>query len=216
MKDNIELIVLNTSPLKDNAIILHCLSNQYGRQALVLKFSKRQNKAGLRPLNILEADIYKNNKSKLWTASNISYKYKLNDIENNISKTAISLFIAEVLFKSLKEGVLEDYLYNWCIKQILTLDKLESNFHNFHILFLLNYCSILGFMPNIQDISPFTKNNEALAEKFLTQSFEECLLIDLSGEQRNTLCEDILKYIEYHTESRINIKSLSILRELFA
>ena len=41
------------------------------------------------------------------------------------------------------------------------------------------------------------------------------MLIPLSGELRNELAEDILRYIEYHSESSVNVNSLKVLRELF-
>ena len=41
------------------------------------------------------------------------------------------------------------------------------------------------------------------------------MLLPLRGEERNALCEDLLRYLEYHTESSINVRSLAVLREVF-
>ena len=41
------------------------------------------------------------------------------------------------------------------------------------------------------------------------------MLIPLRGEDRNALCEDLLRYLEYHTESAIRVHSLAVLREVF-
>ena len=50
----------------------------------------------------------------------------------------------------------------------------------------------------------------------MTLSFAESMLIPLNGQVRNEIAEEILRYIEFHTESAVNINSLRILRELFA
>ena len=41
------------------------------------------------------------------------------------------------------------------------------------------------------------------------------MLIPLRGEQRNALCENLLRYLEYHTESALRVQSLEVLRELY-
>ncbi len=50
----------------------------------------------------------------------------------------------------------------------------------------------------------------------MKESFAESMLIPLSGPVRNEIAEGILRYIEYHTDSALNINSLKVLRELFA
>jgi hypothetical protein len=42
------------------------------------------------------------------------------------------------------------------------------------------------------------------------------MLIPLNGATRNEIAEEILRYIEFHTESSLNVNSLKVLRELFA
>ena len=39
--------------------------------------------------------------------------------------------------------------------------------------------------------------------------------IPLSGQQRSDLCDTLLRYLEFHTDQPINIRSLSVLRELY-
>jgi hypothetical protein len=38
----------------------------------------------------------------------------------------------------------------------------------------------------------------------------------MNGPVRNEIAEEILRYIEFHTDSAVNINSLKVLRELFA
>ena len=87
----------------------------------------------LLPLNILEMDIVPNPKSTLWSARNLTAKDSLNGIRNNLYKNTMSLFLSEVLLRAVKDGQAEDGLYPWCVRSILTLDGLGSDFSNFHI-----------------------------------------------------------------------------------
>jgi hypothetical protein len=42
------------------------------------------------------------------------------------------------------------------------------------------------------------------------------MLLPLNGAVRNEIAEAILRYIEFHSESAVNVNSLKVLRELFA
>ena len=107
-------------------------------------------------------------------------------------------------------------LYDWCRKSILMLDAIESNFSNFHIRFLLELAVALGFSPESRDLMPFVGDHYQIVEDFMRRSFAESMLIPLNGPVRNEIAEEILRYIEFHTDSAVNINSLKVLRELFA
>jgi hypothetical protein len=38
----------------------------------------------------------------------------------------------------------------------------------------------------------------------------------MSGADRNEIAGSILRYIEHHTESAVNVRSLAVLREIYA
>lgn len=167
------------------------------------------------PLNILEADIRESTKTTLFTATNLSARHPLTGIRNNLYKNSMTMFMSEVLFRVLKEGAGEPGLYEWCEKSILLLDALQTDFSNFHIRFLLELTVTLGFSPEASDLGPFVGDHFPIAESFMKESFAESMLIPLSGKVRNELAEEILKYIEFHTESAVNVNSLKVLHELF-
>lgn len=50
----------------------------------------------------------------------------------------------------------------------------------------------------------------------MTSSLAESMLIPLTGPVRNDLASSLIRYLEFHTESAINIRSLAVLRELFS
>ena len=168
------------------------------------------------PLNIIEADITDSNKSNLWRATKFSSRYPLNGLRSNLYKNTITLFMSEVLFKVLKDGANEDGLFDSLAKQILTLDAVESDFSNFHIWFLLELCRSLGFEADFEGLSSFAGEYMMILETFIQSSFSEAMLIPLNGQKRNDIAQIILRYIEYHSESTININSLKVLHGIFA
>ena len=127
----------------------------------------------------------------------------------------MTLFLSEVLLRTLRDGTNEEGLYEWCVGEILTLNALESDFSNFHIRFLLELAGALGIRPTLQDIAPFAGEQLPRLKPFLESSFEVSMLLPLSGENRNALCDVLLRYLSYHTDTNIQVKSLQVLRELY-
>jgi len=215
MTENIEAIVLGYTKFGENSVVVHTLSEAYGRRGFLVRVGKKTGMALLLPLNILEMDVVPNPKSTLWSAKDLTARDPLNGIRNNLYKNTMSLFLSEVLLRTVKDGQAEDGLYPWCVRSILTLDGLASDFSNFHIRFLLELAGALGFSPTLEDIAPFAGRNLSRIRPFLTSDFSGSMLVPLNGEERNALCEVLLKYLEYHTESSIRVHSLAVLREVF-
>ncbi|MCI5720081.1 MAG: recombination protein O N-terminal domain-containing protein [Bacteroidales bacterium] len=314
MNTKAELIVLNHTKFGENAIILHTLSNEYGRRGFLVRAGAKSSMALFLPMNILEAEISENPKSQLWRASNFVCLSPLNGIRGDIRKNTMTVFMSEVLYRAILEDTNEGGLASWLKQEILTLDALKSDFSNFHLLFLLDLCSALGFSPSLPGLAPFAgtqlSNIEALLRNYyrtfqelpsrdgnsqsaslqdglpqsspfqdrlsqsssfqdglsqpssyqdrLSQPFSfqdrlsqsssyqdrlsqpssyqdrlsqssfsqddsqgssvglaKALLQPLRGTDRNEIAEAIIRYISYHTETNLNIRSLAILREIF-
>ena len=217
MTQNTELIVLHTTKFGENSLVVHTLSKDYGRRSFLVKGAGKKSMMSLfLPLNVLEADILETNKSTLFTARNLTAKHPLLGIRNNMFKNSMTMFMSEVLYRVVKDGAYEQGLFEWCEKDILLLDAIQTDFSNFHIRFLLELTVSLGFSPESQDLMPFVGEHYPVVEKFKTLPFADSMLIPLNGAARNEIAEEILRYIEYHTESSVNVNSLKVLRELFA
>ena len=217
MTTNTELIVLHTTKFGENSLVVHTLSRDYGRRSFLVKGAGKKSMMSLfLPLNVLEADILETNKSTLFTARNLTAKHPLLGIRNNMFKNSMTMFMSEVLYRVVKDGAYEQGLFEWCEKDILLLDAIQTDFSNFHIRFLLELTVALGFSPESQDLMPFVGEHYPAVEKFMTLPFADSMLIPLNGAARNEIAEEILRYIEYHTESSVNVNSLKVLRELFA
>ncbi len=292
-----ELIILNTTKFRENQLVLHTLSREHGRRSFLVRVGRKAGMALFLPLNLVEGDVTENPKSSLWTIRNLSALHPLGGIRGNLYKNTMTLFMSEVLFRTLKEGAVEEGLFDWCRRSILTLDALEADFSNYPIRFLLELSAALGFSPTFDDIAPFVSSRPATfgghtdidgrrpaivdghtgfdgsrstivdghtgidgnrpaivdghtgfdgshpaiptpnasstgsgpvagrpaagfnhlqaLKAFLGASFSESMLIPLSGADRNALAEDLIRYLEFHSETPINIRSLKVLRDLY-
>lgn len=211
-----ELIVLHTTKFGENSLVVHTLSREYGRRSFLVRGVGKKALALFLPLNILEADIIETTKSNLYTARNMVLRYPLMGIRNDMFKNSMTMFMSEVLYRAVKDGCNEDGLYDWCEKVILLLDAMQTDFSNFHLRFLLELCIALGFSPEPSDLRPFVGAHYQTVETFMHSDFAQSMLIPLNGSTRNEIAESILRYLEYHTDSSLNINSLRVLRELFA
>ena len=211
-----ELIVLHTTKFGENSIVVHTLSREYGRRSFLVRGVGKKTMSLFLPLNIIEAEVQESSKSTLYTAKGLVSACSLMGIRNSILKNSMTMFISEVLYRAVKDGTSEPGLYDWCKKNIMLLDAVQSDFSNFHIRFLLELAVALGFRPQVSDLMPFVGDHYPIVESFMQMPFAESMLIPLSGAVRNEIAEEILRYIEFHTESALNINSLKVLRELFA
>src|SRR5574344_60575 len=210
-----ELIILNTTKIGEKALVVHALSSEWGRRTFIAGISKNSGMALFLPLNVLDAEVIENPKSDLWRLRNISAKYPLNGIRSNLLKNSMTMFLSEVLYRTVKDGAYEEGLFDWCRRSILTLDAMESDFSNFHLRFLLELSGALGFSPMLEDLAPFAGEHLSDLRARVQSDFSSCMLVPLNGESRNEIAEILLQYLGYHTESAINVKSLAVLRELF-
>ena len=215
MTNAVELVVLHTTKFGENSIVVHTLSREYGRRSFLVRGAGKRLMSLFLPLNILEAEVVESSKSNLYIARNLSARHPLMGIRSSVFKNTMTMFMSEVLYRVVKDGVNEPGLYDWCEKNILLLDAVQSDFSNFHLRFLLELTVALGFAPESRDLQPFVGDNFNVVESLMHGSFAETMLIPMTGSQRSAVAEQILRYIEYHTDSTLRINSLKVLRELF-
>ena len=216
MKECLQLIVLGSTKFSENGIVLHTLSREYGRRGFLVRVGKKTPLGVMMPLSLVEAEISSNPKSDLWSAKNLSARAPLYGIRGDMKKNSMTLFMAEVLLRAVRDGMNEDGLFEWAEGSILTLDALQGNYPNYPLCFLLDFAAALGFRPGVDSMAPFAGDKLRAMNALLEADFQRRLILPLKGEERNALCEGIIRYLEYHLESSLNIRSLAVLRELFA
>ena len=176
---------------------------------------KKTPQALLSPLSLVEADIVPNPKSQLWSIRNVSARFPLNGIRSSLQKNSMTMFMGEVLMRAVKDGATEDGLYEWVENSVITLDSLEGPVPNYPLRFLMEMASALGFRPSAEDLWPFAPEHREIVGRLLQAPLAEFLLIPMRGEERNALCDSLVKYMEFHLDFPLRVQSLAVLRELY-
>ena len=211
-----ELIVLSHTKFGENAVVLHTLSRAWGRRSFLVRVGQKAGMALFLPLNLLEAEVTVNPKATLWNARKLTVRHPLGGIRSNLYKNTMTLFMSEVLLRTIKDGADVDGLFDWCERSVLTLDAMESDWSNYPLRFLLEFSAALGFQPSFDDLVPFADKNLEALRVLVEAPLADAMMVKLTGSDRNEIAQGLLRYLEVHTESAIHIRSLAVLRELFA
>ena len=214
MTTSARLLILQTTKVGEKSLVLHTLSNIWGRRSFIVSAGKGM--AMYLPLNVLDAEVIQNDKSDLWRLRAISAVHPLNGIRSSVGKNSITLFMSEVLYRIVRDGAFEEGLFEWCEKSVLLLDALENDWANFHLRWLLELCGALGFSPAQEDLAPFAGNLYPKIQALMALDFIGFMLFPLNGEERNSIAQILLDYIGFHSACKVEIRSLKVLRELFA
>ncbi len=66
-------------------------------------------------------------------------------------KSAIAMFLAEFLYRALREEAENRPLFAYLEHSIIWLDECREGFANFHLVFLMRLSRFLGLYPNLED-----------------------------------------------------------------
>lgn len=209
-----EIIILHYTRYGEKAVILHTLSQTQGRRSFIVKDASRL-MPYFQPLNILGCETVTNPKSQLCSAKNFIEAIPTSGIRFSFGKNAISMFMAEVVYRAVHEGTDEPGLYEWLRSEIILLNEMECDYSNFHIRFLLDFAAAMGFSPSMDTLLPFLEDSATAVSQMMDAGFADSMLLKMTGAQRSVICTRLLKYLEFHLECPLHIRSLGVLGELF-
>jgi len=233
-------IILHQLKYTDTDIIVQVYTRKFGRLSFLIK-GMRNKKAGrhnihFQPLSILDLVIYFKESREMQVLKEFSVSYFPTDIQNNIKKSCIAIFLGEVLTSVLKEESPHHELFDYINDSIIYFDECRDRFLNFHIAFLTGLSPFLGFEPGKREDPentffdmlngtfvqlPPVHGNYAAADisdilaKFFLASWDDMDNIILSGSKRNEVLETLIRYYSLHLPGLKKINSLEILKEVF-
>jgi len=145
-------IILSTIKYSDSATIATVYTEQFGRISYMV-YAINKKKSGsraalLQPLTIVEMEVKHIPGKEIQQIKEMRIGHAFNSIPFSPIKNSIALFIAEILYKSLRQSEPDDNLYNFLENSILQLDMSQDGIHNFHLVFLQKLTRYLGFEPN--------------------------------------------------------------------
>ena len=124
-------IVLHTTRYGESSLVVHCYTEQYGRQTYMIKGvrkSRKQNRSNLfQPLFILDFEIYHKDSREIQLVKEVNRSVPLNSIPFDITKSTQAIFMAEILYRVIREEEPNPMLAHFLIHTIQYLDALESS-----------------------------------------------------------------------------------------
>ncbi|MFC0603259.1 DNA repair protein RecO [Winogradskyella pulchriflava] len=231
-------IVLSKLKYREYDLIVKCYTQNRGIVSYilrgVLKSKKSQTKTvyfqALSQLQIEEN--FKPNQS-LHSIKEVKLNYIYKSLHTNIFKSAIVLFLSEILSNVLKEEEKNEDLYHFIEATLQYLDN-EEHFANFHLLFLLKLTRYLGFQPenlnknydyfNLESgifeasnngIYSISGENLTLLKQLLGINFDALSTVKINAKQRQEFLNMLLFYFELHLSGFKKPKSLKVLNDVF-
>lgn len=240
MLQKCKAVVLRTIKYSENSFIINCYTDTFGRISFIvsgLRSKKSKNKIALfQTLSLLELEVYYKDKREVQRIKEVHVSIPFISLSSDIFKSSISFFLAEVMFKTLKEHENNFALFNFIENSIIALDLLKKNkqISNFHLAFLLQFSKYLGFAP-LDNYSDLNKCFNLLKGKFVNCNQTSSLLAStstsinlshfikngynntllLNRNQRVELLNTVIEYFNFHLDTKLKIKSLEVLTEIF-
>ena len=144
-------IVLHTTRYGESSLVVHCYTEQFGRQSYMVKGirkSRKQNRSNLfQPLFILDFEVYHRETREIQLVKEVTRAMPLNSMPFHVIKSTQAIFIAEVLYRVVKEEEPNPMLAHFLVHAIQFLDALAEPSADFHIIFMFQLSRYLGFYP---------------------------------------------------------------------
>ncbi len=220
-------IALSYIRFKESSIIAKIYTESFGIQSYIVNgvrnAKSKGNKIALfQPLTLLDLVVYHKGKNDaVHRISEIKCTTPFHSIPFEMSKSAIALFLTEILSKTLKEEEKNEELFQFLENSISDLDHLVSNFENFHLQFLGHYAAFLGFgIESVSDLESELKQNNypylmnPADSKIMSEILSNAAYGNIKMERstRAAMLDKFLFFYKIHIEGLGEIKSLDVLK----
>lgn len=231
-------IVLSNLKYGDSSLIVKCFTEEFGFKSYLLKGILSEKKGRLKPAYFqpfTQIEVIANHRSEanLNYIKEVKVNYAYQTLHIDLKKSAVVYFLSEICTHTCQIEHPEPKLYQFLSQSLAFFDK-QPFLVNFHLKFLIELTSFLGFNPekpasnidvfNIEEGTfSFHKNPDLSIEgehvvffvKLLKTTIEEIHTIKENRCTRNQLTQNILTYYQWHVPGFKKIKSLEVLQSLF-
>jgi DNA repair protein RecO (recombination protein O) len=215
-------IVFRFTKYGETSIIVTIFTEHFGIQSYIVngvRSKTAKNRIALyQPLTLLNLVVYHRERANLERIKEIQCYHPYISIATDIRKSAIALFVTELLNKIVKEESHAEALFEFISKSLITLDEMPVAFENFHLIFMLKLCRYLGF--GVRNI------NEVLGGRVIDEEGEHALalllkaeyndVLAISNQQRRNVLDLITRFYSEHLETLGEMRSLQVLREVLS
>jgi len=230
-------IVLQGLRYGDSSLIVKVFTREFGLRSYMVKGAFNhtgKNKVAffqnLNIINYVESD--KPIAASLGYLKDVQFAYIYQSLPIEMNKSAIVLYVSELLSKALAGQEQNVPLYDFVVRSLQWLDLVEVHYANFPLYFTLELTRYLGFYPqtnwksgNCFDMMEgqfvhnyplhpyyFDADSAALLNVFLNRNIEEACKTELSLSCRRELLDGFITYMRLHAPVLKDFHSHEILK----
>ena len=240
MIEKFQGIVLRTLKYSDGLMIADIYTAQRGRMSFLVPVShskrSRVRSVLFQPLSMLTFTATVKSGRSLSRIGEVQPYYIYSSISGNVAKSAIALYLAELLTFALREDGSDESLFTFLDRSLSLFDNLEHGYADFHLVFMVQLLRFLGIYPNIDGYVPgayldllqgCAVREHPLHPNFLLPAdagyfigllrtgYDSMHQLSLNRKLRGEYLATLLQYYTLHIPEFPELKSAAVLRELF-
>lgn len=234
-------IVLKTTLYSESSVIAQIFTEKFGIQSYMINGVKKPRAKismnMLQPLHMVDMVVYHKTNIGIQRLTELRPSPVFSTIPYDIIKSTMVIFLNEVLYKSIRQQMADEHLFEFIYNAICWFDESSTANVNFHLAFLLKLSRFLGFAPStltksdesyfdLQEgefksrtpVHPYflDKSDAALFISLFVSPFEKIHEIKLENKTRRAILDKILIYYTLHTASFGDIRSHQVLEEVLS
>jgi len=136
----------------ETSIITRVYTEQLGLQTYIVKGVRKKGSRIKRnlfaPLSIIQLVANHKEGEGMRVMREASCEYQLNGIATDMAKTAVSIYISELLSRSVSSQMADPNLYEFIEDAILNLDRATGSIAGFPLSFTIGLTQFMGFDPH--------------------------------------------------------------------
>lgn len=237
MDDKIQGVVLQSIRYGDTSLIVKVFTREYGLRSYMVKgaFNRgASNRAALfQNLHFIQyVEAGKPNKGSLHYLKDVQLSMVYQSIPMVMNKSAILMYISELLSKTLTEEAQNATLYDFVHRSMQWLDLVEDSYANFPLYFTLELTRQLGFYPKANHQSGWCfdmmegsfahdyplhpyyldATDAALLSSLLDLGIDEVCRLPLLVQQRRALLDSLITFMRLHAPVMNDFHSHEVLQ----
>lgn len=213
-------VVFRFTKYGETSIIVSIFTEMFGLQSYIVngvRSSSSKNRIALyQPLTLLELVVYHRPNANINRIKEVRCLHPYQSITTDVRKSAIAIFLNEVLNKTVKDESHAGELCSFLINSLIVLDTIEQHAENFHLLFMVKLSRLLGFgafnVNEILGVRIVNEDMEQLIQRLLEAGYDEPLSI--SNASRREMLDLLIKFYADHIENMGEMRSLHVLKEI--
>ncbi len=232
-------IVLHCMDYSETSVIVRIYTEQLGLQSYIAKGVRKKGARMKRnlftPLSIIRLVANHKEGEGLRILRDASCEYQLNGIASEMAKTAVSIYLSELLTRSITAQMADPNLFEYMEDAILNLDRANDSVAGFPLAFTIGLTQFLGFAPHNNfsasnsffdmaggNFCAFPPDHPYYFASPLSDSLAEVLnalnagvrIIKTDYTTRSLLLSRMLEYFRIHIPTFGEIKSVQVLSDV--